>query len=400
MITLEPAIRDYDWGTDGGISRLLGREPAGGPEAELWIGTHPGFPTPTADGRTVADVVAADPAGVLGAETAGRGGTRLPFLLKVLSAGRPLSVQVHPSPEQARAGFADEETRGVPLGAPHRNYVDDQPKPEMMVAVTPMRALAGFRDPAAVRADLHRLLGAPGGGTSAELDALLAGPDPAATLRGALRLLLSGGEPAAGFVTRLVAAARAADADDTTAGVVRLLAEHHPADPGIAVGALLNHVDLAPGQAVFLGAGTPHAYLQGTGVEVMSASDNVLRGGLTSKHVDVEELLRIVDPVVSAPHRVAPEETAAGSRVFRTPVPDFALQRLEGGPGAELAVEQNGPVLLLVLAGSALVTSGPGDAEELRRGGSLLVGAAEGPARLRAGDDGVLAFAATVGRAG
>ena len=397
MIPLRPAVRDYDWGADGAISRLFGRTPPGGAEAEMWIGAHPGFATPTTDGRTVADVVSADPVGGLCADTAHRFGNRLPFLLKVLAAGRPLSVQVHPTPEQARAGFADEESRGIARTAPERNYVDDQAKPEMMVALEPMRALAGFREPAAVREDLHRLLGSPRGRSSlwAELDVMLADAEPASALRGALALLLSGGAAVEEFLHRLVDAAANAAADDVTASVIRLLAEHHPGDPGIGVGVLLNHVDLRAGDGLFLGAGTPHAYLQGIGVEVMSTSDNVLRGGLTSKHVDVDELLRIVDPVASPPQRVTPEGGPSGSQVFRAPVREFQLQRVHAGPGAQVALEQHGPLVVLVIDGAArLATSS--SAQALQRGDSVLVPAAEPGARLHAGPGGLLAFAATV----
>ncbi|WP_432563916.1 mannose-6-phosphate isomerase, class I [Kineococcus sp. SYSU DK003] len=399
MIVLAPGIRNYDWGTRGGISHLLGRPVTDAVEAELWIGAHPGFPTPVVGGGTLADVVAADPRGVLGEEVAEQFGERLPFLLKVLAAGRPLSVQVHPTPEQARAGFADEDARGIPRTARERNYVDEQAKPEMMVAVGNMRALAGFREPAAARSDLLALLGEPGNGLPAwdRLHEVLSGDDRAGALCGALSQLLSGGPEVDDLVGHLVAAAGTAPGEDVTASVVRLLAEHHPGDPGIAVGTLLNHVDLAPGEAVFLDAGTPHAYLQGVGVEVMSTSDNVLRGGLTSKHVDLPELLRIVEPVASAPHRVVPAQRAEGNQVFQVPVGEFQLQRLESADPQSFEVERRGPVVLLVVRGTATVSSDE-ETVEAARGDSFLLTAGTGSVHLLAGPDGVLAFAATVGR--
>jgi mannose-6-phosphate isomerase len=397
MIPLAPGIRDYDWGTRGEISRLLGRTPTDRLEAELWIGAHPGFPTPTLDGGSVAERVASNPVAVLGEGVADKFGGRLPFLVKVLAAGRPLSVQVHPTPEQARRGFAEEDARGVPRDAPHRNYVDDQAKPEMMVALKPMRALAGFRDPANAKADLVRLLGAPGGfAVWEELHSVLSEADHAQALRGAMSLLLTGGAGADELVRRLVEAASVAPADDSTASVVRLLAEHHPGDRGIAVGALLNHVQLAPGEAVFLGAGTPHAYLQGLGVEVMSTSDNVLRGGLTTKHIDVAELLRIVQPAATAPHRLVPEERAVGDQVFRVPVGDFQLQRLHSTAASEFEIEHHGPVVVLVVAGTAVLRTEAATGH-LERGHSVLLPAQERAPRLSAGPGGVLAFAATVG---
>ena len=396
MIRLESAVRPYDWGAVGAISRFLGRDLGGGPEAELWLGAHPGFATPTEDGRALADVVAEDPPVALGEEGITRFGSRLPFLLKVLAAGKPLSLQVHPTPEQAREGFAAEEARGVPRDAGHRNYKDDQAKPEMMVAVEPMRTLCGFRRPAEALADLRALLGAADGSDEvhAALEEALGAPDEADALRRSLVLLLGGDAGVVRLVERLVAAA--AGAEGEAASVLRLVAEGHPGDPGIAVALLLNHAELAPGEAVYLGAGTVHAYLQGLGVEIMNGSDNVLRGGLTSKHVDVEELVRVVRFAPEAPHRVRPVEEPAGRFRYLPPAAEFQLQRLEPAEGGELPVEQRGATIVLVTAGEVELEAG-GARLELARGDSAFVPAGEGGLRVRARGAGAVAYAATAG---
>ena len=408
MIRLECSARPYDWGGVGALSRFLGRDLGGGPEAELWLGAHPGWPTRTCDGRVLADVVAEDPEAALGATGIARFGERLPFLLKVLAAGKPLSLQVHPTTEQARAGAAAEDAAGVPRDAPHRNYRDDQAKPEMMVAVEPMRALCGFRPPARVLADLRALLGEPAGGAAedaggaagvhAALVAALSGPDEDEALRRSLALLLDGDPRVPRFVERLAAACAGATdgAASEAASVVRLLASTHPGDPGIAVSLLLNHLGLAPGEAVFLGAGTVHAYLEGLGVEVMNNSDNVLRGGLTSKHVDVAELVRVVRFLPEEPRRVAPVEEPPGRLRYLPPAAEFQLQRLAPPQEAEVPVVQSGATVVLVTAGELELVAG-GAHLRLGRGDSAFVPAAESGLRARALSAGAVAFAATAG---
>lgn len=357
------------------------------------MGTHPGWPTPVADGGTLAELVAADPERHLGREALVRFGPQVPFLLKVLAAGRPLSVQVHPTPEQARAGFLAENLGGIALDDPARNYVDDRAKPEMMLAVEPMRALCGFRPIAEVRADLRTLLGTPEG-VHATLDRLLAGASEQNALRGAVELLLGGAQEVDAFRERIVAAAAGVVGD--TADVIQLLAATHPGDPGTAVAVLLNHVRLAPGEAVFLDAGTMHAYLSGLGVEVMSTSDNVLRGGLTSKHVDVAELSRITRFEASRPFRVTAEEDAPGRFRYRPPVAEFQLQRLEVAPGERVAMVEHAPSILLVTSGEVELASGT-ESVRARRGGSLFIGADEGPVTLLGTDCRAVAYSATLG---
>ncbi|WFE44838.1 mannose-6-phosphate isomerase, class I [Verrucosispora sp. WMMD1129] len=348
MEPLYGPIKDYAWGSRSAIAELQGRPaPSAVPEAELWLGAHPGAPAAVErDGGRIAltEVLAAEPVQWLGRPVLDRFGPRLPFLLKVLAAAAPLSLQAHPDAEQARAGHAAEQVRS----GGHRNYVDPFHKPELLVALGPMEALCGFRDPAASARALAAL-GVPQ--LRPVLDALAAGP---AGLAEAVRRLL---EWPTAERADLVAAARAADGPD--ADLVALLAEAYPADPGVLVALLLNRVRLAAGEAIWMPAGNLHAYLRGTGVEVMAASDNVLRGGLTPKHVDVAELLRVLRFEVLDRPVVAPREVADGVVTWPVPVDDFALHRVTVGDGrSEVTLAVPGPRVVLCTAGRITVTDG------------------------------------------
>ncbi|MGW0506474.1 mannose-6-phosphate isomerase, class I [Micromonospora sp. NPDC003241] len=350
MELLHGPIKDYAWGSRSAIAELQGRPvPSDGPEAELWLGAHPGAPATVSreDGpATLIDVLTADPTRWLGQPAIDRFGVRLPFLLKVLAAQAPLSLQAHPDAEQARAGYAAEYAQAD--GA--RNYVDPFHKPELLVALGPMEALCGFRDPV-VSAKALAGLGVPE--LRPVLDALSAGP---AGLAEAVRTLLTWPEAErAGLVT----AARTAAVTGPDADLVAMLAQTYPDDPGVLVALLLNRVRLAEGEAIWMPAGNLHAYLRGTGVEVMAASDNVLRGGLTRKHVDVAELLRVLrfevldQPVVSA------RPVADGVVTWPVPVPDFALHRVTvRGDRPEVTLTVPGPRVLLCTSGEVTVADG------------------------------------------
>ncbi|MFI9643898.1 mannose-6-phosphate isomerase, class I [Micromonospora sp. NPDC051925] len=379
MELLYGSIRDYAWGSRSAIAELQGRPvPSAGPEAELWLGAHPGGPaTVERDGERVilTDLLVAEPGHWLGDQVVGRFGTRLPFLLKVLAADAPLSLQAHPDAEQARVGHAAEAGRAK---GP-RNYVDPYHKPELLVALTPFDALCGFRDPELSAAALAGF-GVPG--LAPVVAALRAGPTG---LREAVRMLLSWPEADR---SGLVDAVRTADVAGPDAELARELAARYPADPGVLVALLLHHVRLTPGEAIWMPAGNLHAYLQGSGVEIMAASDNVLRGGLTPKHVDVDELLRVLrfevldDPVLVA------RQVAPGVICWPVPVDDFALHRVtvdEEGPEARLPLP--GPRVVLchrgrVAAddGAGTVTLGPGQAAVGTAAGATLVVSGAGEA--------------------
>jgi len=331
LLPLSNTPRDYAWGSTTAIAELLGRSPSGRPEAELWLGAHPGSSaTVSAEGSQRLDEwIAADPARALtGAQT-------LPFLLKVLAAAAPLSLQAHPSREQAQAGFARENAIGVPLDSPIRNYKDAEHKPELIVALSDeFIALCGFRSIASSVHDLQALVDSTDASTAAAafVDELRdrSSTGAAKAYAWAVEYLLRGGDVVAAVIAQISSAAQtdqaAAVAPETTK-TIRTLAAVYPSDPGIVIGAMLNRVILDRGEAIYLPAGNVHAYIHGLGVELMSSSDNVLRGGLTAKHVDVDELLRIADfePLTDA--RLVPTQLSSVLRRFEAPVDDFVLYR-------------------------------------------------------------------------
>lgn len=316
-ITNEP--RDYAWGSTTLLAEFLGRPPSGGPEAELWLGTHPGSPARVVgrDGD-LRDVVG-----------------ELPFLLKLLAASTTLSLQAHPTTAQAEEGFARENAAGLALDDPARNYKDPYSKPELVYALTEFRALSGFRPVAEVRADLDT--------ASADLLPDLRTDDD---LRAVVERLLT--TDVAAELDSIVAAS--ADGAGESWATVRDLAAQCPGDPGIAISLLLHTVVLRPGEALYLPPGNIHAYQRGLAIELMGPSDNVLRGGLTPKHVDVPELLGILDFRTWPEPRLAPV-ISEGVSDFAPDGAGFRLRIL--GPGS--SVLGTPPSLVLVLKGEATV---------------------------------------------
>ncbi|MGW1069480.1 mannose-6-phosphate isomerase, class I [Streptomyces aureus] len=366
MDRLDNTVRPYAWGSTTAIPRLLGVEPTGEPQAEMWMGAHPGAPSRTARGP-LNEVIGEDPEKELGRAAVARFGPRLPFLLKLLAAGAPLSLQVHPDLEQAREGYEDEERRGVPVDAPHRNYKDANHKPELICALTEFEGLCGFRAPEEAAALLEAL-----GVDSLKpyADLLRAHPEEAA-LREVLTAVLSADpEDMARTVAETTAACeRLGGAYTPYAG----LAHHYPGDPGVIAAMLLNHVRLQPGEALFLGAGIPHAYLDGLGVEIMANSDNVLRCGLTPKHVDVPELLRVVRFEAADPGVLRPEASPDGEEVYATPIDEFRLSRYVVAEDADpLDLTRATPQILLCTSGAVRA-----DGIDLTPGTSVFVPAGE-----------------------
>jgi mannose-6-phosphate isomerase len=382
MDRLANPVRPYAWGSPTAIPQLLGVEPTGEPQAELWMGAHPGAPSRIDRGNgpvALSEVIAADPEGELGRVTAERFGGRLPFLLKILAADAPLSLQVHPDPVQAEAGFADEEMRGVPIDAPHRNYKDPSHKPELICALTPFDGLCGFR-PETEAAELLASLEVDS--LDSYVDILHGHPDTGA-LREVLTAILTADRTV--MARAVTQAAAAADRLAAVEGPHRdsyaayaSLARHHPGDPGVIAAMLLNHVRLEPGEALFLDAGVPHAYLGGLGIEVLANSDNVLRCGLTSKHVDVPELLRIVRFEPATPNVLRPE-AVGGKETYEPPVDEFRLSRYTPTAGAApVRIGSGVPQILLCTAGAALLSAAGGFGElRLERGESVFVPAGE-----------------------
>lgn len=384
MYRLTSSLQAYAWGSPTAIPALLGLEVTGEPVAEAWFGAHPSAPSHCvrddgAPGAPMPEVIAADAAAVLGQDVEARFGAALPYLLKVIAAETSLSLQVHPHVARARAGFAAEEAAGVPLDSPQRNYRDRNHKPELVYALTRFEALCGFRAPRRA-AELLDGLDAP---LARDLRAVLAAQPSAAGIEAAFtRLLRPETRPGAEQVREVAdaCAARLADGSPSPRAdrtVVRLQAAY-PGDAGVVTSLLLNPVTLQPGDALFVPAGGVHAYLKGVGIEIMASSDNVLRAGLTPKHVDVDELLRNVDYVAAPPIRIAPEKFHGATRVYYAPVDDFELSVTRLADGHTHPLPGRGPRVLLCLEGRVTVTSRQDGDLELTRGQAAFVPASDG----------------------
>lgn len=371
-VLLDNPVRAYAWGSTTVIPELLGREPSGEPEAELWVGAHSGAPSMVvAEGCTLEDHVAHDPAAALGEPVVARFGPRLPFLLKVLAVGKPLSVQVHPTIEQAIDGYAAEDAAEVPLDSPRRSYRDRNHKPEMVVARSDFEALIGFDDPSTT-ADLlatcrHTDLVA--------ASTVLRGPDG---LENLVRRWLTLPDAQAGELV----AALTEEASERLAGgfgIVQRLAREYPGDRGLLLALLMRHVRLEPGEAVFVPAGVPHAYLSGVAIEPQASSDNTLRAGLTAKNVDAAEVLRLLRYVPDGGVVVRPRSGAPGERVYEVPeLDEFVLSELRPST-ADVPV--SGPAVVLVVDGAATVHTSTTDVP-LGRGQAAFVPAADHAAKV------------------
>lgn len=385
MYRLENEIRNYAWGSRDVIATLLGRQSGDRPEAELWLGAHPLGSSRIADcDRPLKEEIELDPGRHLGEAVHAEFPSRLPFLFKVLAAERPLSLQAHPSAQKAKAGYAAEEEAGVPIDDPTRSYRDSFDKPELFVALTPCEVLCGFR-PAAEAADILARLGI--SQLSPYIASLLTGR-AADGLRVVVTTLLSlPAAPKAELAARVVdECRRILDSDEpgphagAYAWAVRL-GELYPGDIGVVMSLLLNLLALEPDQGLFVGPGMLHAYLYGAGLEAQANSDNTLRGGLTPKHVDVAELLKILDfePAVDQiiePVTVEPGEPCEGARTWRTPARSFALYDWHLDGTAEHELRAHGPSIVLCLHGEITLSNAMGGLE-LRKGDSAYIASSE-----------------------
>ena len=363
LVKLTNQALDYAWGSKDLIPDYFGIEATGKPMAEIWFGTHDGSPTKVSG----LDISLHD---LLSAQ--GRS-DRLPFLLKILAAGAPLSIQAHPNPEQAITGFAKENAAGIEISAANRNYKDDRAKPEMIVALTKsFEALVGFADPRLVIEKFAELLEAT---ESARLKTVLnrwitwlAEPNGIAkvTLDS-----LSSADCDDAFITDLI---DAAEQCPSLVDLISHLAFHHGTDRGIATALLLNHMVLSQGEAVFVPAGMPHAYLAGLGVEVMLASDNVLRGGLTPKHIDVAELSEVLVFQATNPVVTKTKTLAVGFERFDLPTPEFEFYRAKVGSN-NMLVDLNlpGDAIVLCTQGAVAVSSSKEEREVINAGEAAFI---------------------------
>lgn len=389
MKRLQGAVRTYAWGSRGAIPRFFGYPTASDPIAEVWFGAHPdgsafivddahaplfAYDSPSYrpfhSTETLRSYIKRDPQGTLGESVAKRYSNHLPYLLKLIAPAEPLSLQVHPTREQAREGYVREDALGIDRLSPTRNYRDRNHKPELTYALTPFDALAGFRAPRRV----HEVIKGLNTPLARQLDELVldGGVDTA------FRYLLgeeTRPDPQAIAQTVAACAARTPGTSPSPRAdaIVCRLARCYPDDPGVIASLLLNPVTLRSGESLYIPAGTVHAYLSGEAVEIMAASDNVLRAGLTEKHVDAPEVLRIVDSQAAPPIRIAPERMSDILSTFYVPVDDFELSiLLLKDASRRESVRTRGPRTLVCIDGAAQVWAG-GNKATLNRGQALFI---------------------------
>ena len=375
MLELIGVRQRYLWGTKDAIPALLGRATDGQPWAEQWFGAHPLGDSPTPGGSTLSEHLAQDPdrLGKVSLMTFGR---RLPFLVKVLSAASPLSLQAHPTRQQAREGHARESLLGIPLNAPERSFKDDWPKPETIVALTSFEALVGFRDPL-VTAQLFEALGV--GDALASVIGPLRDRTGSPALQEVFLDVLSLDDRRHLVDEVLGAAVNHLDAPGELGVFARTaveIDEFFPSDPGILAALLLNRFSLEPGQALALSPGVMHSYLRGTCIEVMANSDNVLRGGLTGKHIDVDALLHVVD-FTPGPSDVLLPSGSDGTYIYPTSFEEFELWLLQPTDGDTLQVPREDSGRICLVASGSFELTGDSDPIVLTAGHAVFVAAEE-----------------------
>ncbi|MFQ2256477.1 mannose-6-phosphate isomerase, class I [Aeromonas dhakensis] len=380
FLSMQNPIQGYDWGSHDALTTLFGiPNPAGKPQAELWMGAHPnGCSEVVLAGQMqkLSTLIESDPAAVLGEATQTRFGS-LPFLFKVLCAEKALSIQVHPSKAQAEAGFAKEEAAGISPKAANRNYKDPNHKPELVFALTPYQAMNGFRAIPAILALFERVK-LP---TLAELVAALAASQNEAGLQHFFHqlLVLEGARKEEALAGLQAFAAK--HQDEETFALITSLAAQYPGDVGLFSPLLLNVVTLQPGQAMYLDACTPHAYVRGTGLEIMANSDNVLRAGLTPKYIDVAELLDCTRCLPKPDDQILLAPRMDGAvQYFEVPVPDFTFSVY---PAGEHQLTTTSAEILFAIDEAVILKRGD-DTLRLEKGQSAFIPAATGRYQLLA----------------
>jgi mannose-6-phosphate isomerase len=380
---LENTVQKYEWGSNDFLPGLLGKEnPEGAPWAELWMGAHPKAPSIATDpssGSSIAldKLIATDPVATMGVSVAGRFGSTLPFLFKVLSAAKPLSIQAHPAKHKAERGFEREEFAGVPIDAPDRNYKDPNHKPETVVALTPFKGMCGFRpideiienvrtlSPSSWSSIAGRLAEAPG---QLELSVFFY-----------KFISISGDMKTESLSKTKVRSQRiiSAEGKDSHKGkifswVLKLM-DAFPGDIGALAPLVLNLFELSPGQAINLSAGQAHAYLEGSAVEIMANSDNVLRGGLTNKHIDIPELLSVLAFESKDIEPILPEDNEDGFSRYQCAVPDYSIAKATIHGSLSISGRPSVPEILLCSSGSPVLLLENGKKIPLPRGTSVFI---------------------------
>jgi mannose-6-phosphate isomerase len=376
---LKNTIQEYAWGSRTAILELLGQSvPADKPQAELWMGAHPKAPSQVfADGlwRSLPEVIQESPEETLGQEVAARFSNKLPFLFKVLAAAKPLSIQAHPNKEQAGQGFARENELGIPLDAPHRNYRDDNHKPEIICALTPFWALNGFRK---IEETLSLLEEARIPGLAEIVSFLRSHPNRDGLKKFFNHLMTTDSGKQRKIVEQAVNYAEKRTHEEPVWTWMIKLNEEYPGDKGVLSPIFLNLIRLEPQQAMYLPAGELHGYLEGVGIELMANSDNVLRGGLTPKHIDVQELLAVLNFTDGDLNILSPENLTPGEAIYSTEAEEFVLSVIRIKKAAPFSSPGDRSVeMMMCTEGEVSVTDlSAGDITRLTRGISIIVPAA------------------------
>ena len=376
---LKNSIQEYAWGSPSAMADLLGlKNPDNKPQAELWMGTHwkaPSLVKRNGHWVSLEDLIKKNPKAILGKNIAERFNDQLPYLFKVLAAAKPLSIQAHPDLRQAREGFQNENAKKIPLDAPNRNYLDDNHKPECICALTRFWALSRFRKIPAILLYLEKL-------NLRQLRAEFVEFGQQPTSDGLKRfytaLMLRTPDRQKEVVDEALRSARCFAGGDSVFEWMLRLGDNYPNDIGVLSPIFLNLICLEPGQAIYLDAGELHAYLQGLGVELMANSDNVLRGGLTSKHVDVSELMRILKFEGNDIKLLEPRESIVNEFVYSCPAREFLLSAIKLKPGALYQSRADRSVEILICTGGTATITDLGNQIETRlpQGASAVIPAA------------------------
>ena len=371
---LKNPIQGYAWGSKTFIPSLMGEpSPSDKPQAELWMGAHPKAPSRVlSDGAPVSlpELIRKYPEDILGRSISKKFSNTLPFLFKVLAAAKPLSIQAHPNMDQARQGFVMENSRKIPLNAPHRNYKDENHKPEIICALSPFFALKGFRKFEDI-AELIGNIGQPA--LNKELIRSQRQPEKLKSFFNTLMTIEKDRQRR--IITEVVEGCIENPRADPAFEWVMKLNKEYPGDIGVLSPLFLNVIQLQPGEALYIPAGEFHAYLEGAGIELMANSDNVLRGGLTPKHIDVLELLHILNFTPIETDILRPEKRAGGERFFPTPAEEFSLSLISVRKGSFFESPRKRSVeMMICVKGDARVTDpGHRDVLSLTKGASIII---------------------------
>ena len=378
MITiglLKNSIQEYAWGSHTTIAELMGKDlPSKNPQAELWMGAHPKAPSLVRFGQrwiSLQELIKKNPVEMLGKGVSEKFNNQLPYLFKVLAVAHPLSIQVHPGRAQARKGFAREEAKKIPIHAFNRNYRDTHHKPECICALTRFWGLNGFRRVSGIVSRMRKVCGPE---VSEKLDALEKMPDSQGLKRFFKYLMSLDADSKKNIIGKVIQNATMLSGEDPAFKWMVRLSDEYPGDTGIFAPILLNLVCLDPGQAMFIPSGELHAYLQGTGLEIMANSDNVLRGGLTPKYLDVPELIRTLSFSEKTIEILSPWAKNSVERAYPCPAKEFILSviRLDGSNRYQ-GPEKRSLEIILCTKGEGSILDSENHTIELKKGSAVMI---------------------------